>query len=183
MLLLWCCPFKIQKDERAGLQFNSPDYLSLLLTPLRIRWTIPLNSGLEFFPCIYFLPSAGKITPAKWWKRLKILELEKEKLGGGDFSNWIWVLLPAPLPVVVHSTQQPENSHSHNRLCHSTAPVPSGVATKKIKQHRRKCHLSFNILWIADSEGDRGRVVAESYGVHYVPSDNLSSYNLLSYKL
>jgi hypothetical protein len=34
--------FKIQKEKRAGLQFTSTDYLSLLLTPLRIRWTIPL---------------------------------------------------------------------------------------------------------------------------------------------
>jgi hypothetical protein len=43
MLLLWWCPFKIQKEKRAGLQFIRTDYLSLLLTPPRIRWTIPLN--------------------------------------------------------------------------------------------------------------------------------------------
>jgi hypothetical protein len=30
------------KRKRAGLQFTRTDYLSLLLTPLRIRWTIPL---------------------------------------------------------------------------------------------------------------------------------------------
>jgi hypothetical protein len=42
MLLLWWCPFKTQKEKRAGLQFTSTDYLSLLLTPLRICWTIPL---------------------------------------------------------------------------------------------------------------------------------------------
>jgi hypothetical protein len=41
LLLLWC-PFKIQKEKLAGLQFISTDYLSLVLTPLRIRWTIPL---------------------------------------------------------------------------------------------------------------------------------------------
>ncbi len=45
MLLLWWCPFKIQKEKRAGLQFTSPDYLSSLLTPLRIRWTIPLRQS------------------------------------------------------------------------------------------------------------------------------------------
>ncbi len=44
MLLLWWCPFKIQKEKRAGLQFTSTDYLRLLLTPLRIRWTLPLKS-------------------------------------------------------------------------------------------------------------------------------------------
>jgi hypothetical protein len=44
----WWCPFKIQKEKRAGLQFTSTDYLSLLLTPLRIRWTIPLT---YFFSC------------------------------------------------------------------------------------------------------------------------------------
>ncbi len=43
LLLLWWCPFKIQKEKRAGLQFTSTDYLALLLTPLRIRWTIPLS--------------------------------------------------------------------------------------------------------------------------------------------
>jgi hypothetical protein len=36
-------PFKIQKEKRAGLQFTSTDFLSLLLTPPRIRWTIPLK--------------------------------------------------------------------------------------------------------------------------------------------
>jgi hypothetical protein len=50
MLLLWWCPFKIQKEKRAGLQFTITDYLSLSLTPLRIRWTIPL---------IYTSPSQG----------------------------------------------------------------------------------------------------------------------------
>ncbi len=36
-------PLKFKKKKRAGLQFISTDYLSLLLTPLRIRWTIPLS--------------------------------------------------------------------------------------------------------------------------------------------
>ncbi len=45
MLLLWWCPLKIQKEKRAGLQFTGSDYLSSLLTPLRIRWTIPLRQS------------------------------------------------------------------------------------------------------------------------------------------
>ncbi len=43
MLLLWWCPFKIQNEKWPGLQFTRTDYLSLGLTPLRIRWTIPLK--------------------------------------------------------------------------------------------------------------------------------------------
>jgi hypothetical protein len=46
MVFCYSCdgaPFKIQKEKRAGLQFTSKDYLSLLLTPPRIRWTIPLT--------------------------------------------------------------------------------------------------------------------------------------------
>jgi hypothetical protein len=38
------CPFKNQKEKWPGLQFTRTDYLSILLTPLRIRWTIPLIS-------------------------------------------------------------------------------------------------------------------------------------------
>ncbi len=44
MLLLWWCPFKIQKEKWASFQFTSTDYLSLVLIPLRIRWTITLSS-------------------------------------------------------------------------------------------------------------------------------------------
>jgi hypothetical protein len=36
-------PLKLKKEKLAGLQFTNTDYLSLLLTPLRIRWTIPLR--------------------------------------------------------------------------------------------------------------------------------------------
>jgi hypothetical protein len=46
MLFLWLFPFKIQKQKLAGLQFTSTDYLSLFLTPLRIRWTIPLRKEI-----------------------------------------------------------------------------------------------------------------------------------------
>jgi hypothetical protein len=49
MLLLWWCPIKIQKEKLPGLQFMTTDYLSLVLTPLRIRWTIPLR------PFVYFI--------------------------------------------------------------------------------------------------------------------------------
>ncbi len=44
MFLLWWCPFQIWKEKWAGLQFTSTDYLSIVLTPVRIRWTIPLTS-------------------------------------------------------------------------------------------------------------------------------------------
>jgi hypothetical protein len=43
MLLVRWCPFKIQKEIRTCLQFTSTDYLCLLLTNCRIRFTIPLN--------------------------------------------------------------------------------------------------------------------------------------------
>ncbi len=43
MSLLWWCPFKSWKEKRADLQFTSTDYLSIVLTPVRIRWTIPLR--------------------------------------------------------------------------------------------------------------------------------------------
>ncbi len=43
LILLWWYPFKIQKEKWAGLQFTSTDYLCSLLTPLRIRWTVPLS--------------------------------------------------------------------------------------------------------------------------------------------
>jgi hypothetical protein len=49
MLLLWWCPFKIQKEKWPGLQFTKTDYLSVVLTPLRICWTIPLRSLQRIF--------------------------------------------------------------------------------------------------------------------------------------
>ncbi len=49
MLLLWLCPIKIQKEIWAGLHFTITDYLSIVSTPLRILWTIPLR---KFSYCI-----------------------------------------------------------------------------------------------------------------------------------
>ncbi len=49
MLLLWWCPLKLKKEKRAGLQFTSTDYLSLVLTPLSSCLTIPLTSFNIFF--------------------------------------------------------------------------------------------------------------------------------------
>jgi hypothetical protein len=46
ILLLWWCPFRIKKEKLVGLQFTSTDYLSLVLNPLRIRWTVPLRSSI-----------------------------------------------------------------------------------------------------------------------------------------
>jgi hypothetical protein len=38
-------PLKFKKKEKwAGIQFTSTDYLSLVFTPLRISWIIPLSS-------------------------------------------------------------------------------------------------------------------------------------------
>ncbi len=51
MLLLWWCPFKIQKEKWAGLQFTSTDGMSLVSTPLRIRWTIPLKMHGTLIGC------------------------------------------------------------------------------------------------------------------------------------
>jgi hypothetical protein len=39
-------PLKFQKKHAVGLQFTSTDYLSLVLSPLRIRKTIPLTRVL-----------------------------------------------------------------------------------------------------------------------------------------
>jgi hypothetical protein len=36
-------PLKFKKENGRASRFTSTDYLSLLLTPLRIRWTIPLK--------------------------------------------------------------------------------------------------------------------------------------------
>jgi hypothetical protein len=56
MLLLWWCPFKIQKEKRAGLQFSSTDFLSKVSTPLRIRWTIPfIHTSL--LPVVFLQPN------------------------------------------------------------------------------------------------------------------------------
>jgi hypothetical protein len=49
--MVLCCscdgvPLK-EKEKLTGLQFTSTDYLSLVLTPLRIRWTIPLRIGTK----------------------------------------------------------------------------------------------------------------------------------------
>jgi hypothetical protein len=46
--------FKIQKEKWLGLQFTRTDYLSLVLTHLRIRWTIPLKTNLL---CLDHMPT------------------------------------------------------------------------------------------------------------------------------
>jgi hypothetical protein len=67
MLLLWWCPFKIQKEKWAGLQFNSTDYLSLVLyLPLlefvgtiRNRWFI--ETGLDAVQYCPWVISNGRV--------------------------------------------------------------------------------------------------------------------------
>jgi hypothetical protein len=39
---------KSSKEKRARLQFTSTDYASLVLTTLKIRWTIPLSDESYF---------------------------------------------------------------------------------------------------------------------------------------
>jgi hypothetical protein len=48
---------KIQKLKPLGLQFTSTDYLSIVSTPLRIRWTIPLSRLLSIFLWWFFVHS------------------------------------------------------------------------------------------------------------------------------
>ncbi len=77
MFFLWWCPFKIWKEKWAGLQFTSTDYLSIVLTPVRIRWTIPLSYGGKnkqcrgaLFPTIFWLCLCQKFwTISRWiWR-------------------------------------------------------------------------------------------------------------------
>ncbi len=42
-------PLKFKKEIWPGLQFTRTDYLSLVLTPLRIRWSIPLSAVETFW--------------------------------------------------------------------------------------------------------------------------------------
>jgi hypothetical protein len=76
MLPLWWCPFKIKKEKLGGLQFFSTDYLSLVLTPLRIRWTIPLSGEIH------------KDTPEAW---LRESEVAQQVVKFGLFSNIVSV--------------------------------------------------------------------------------------------
>ncbi len=52
------------KRKLVGLQFTSTDYLSLLLTPLRIRWTLPISNKIK-------VPEEKKIPGfTKWQEEL-----------------------------------------------------------------------------------------------------------------
>ncbi len=107
-LLLWWCPFKIQTEKRAGLQFTSTDYLSQILTPLRIRRTIPLRyseqnwasahspyftlfsiyvgggkvqqkSFRAFLDCLYLLGWGGKISSCRTGPARPIISVNHSK--------------------------------------------------------------------------------------------------------
>jgi hypothetical protein len=43
-----CDGVPLKYKKRRGLQFTSTDYLSIVSTPLRIRWTIPLSFVFVF---------------------------------------------------------------------------------------------------------------------------------------
>ncbi len=61
MLLLGWCPFKIQKEKWAGLQFTSADGMSLVSTPLKIRWTICSNESNAIIIGVYFNASHAEV--------------------------------------------------------------------------------------------------------------------------
>ncbi len=72
MLLLWWCPFKIQKEKWPGLQLTRTDYLSLVMTPFRIRWTIPLSwpgAGAETLIFRLQLRLQPKVPAPQHWLR------------------------------------------------------------------------------------------------------------------
>jgi hypothetical protein len=46
-LCSYCDGVPLKFKKKNGLQFTSTDYLSLLLTPLRIHWTIPLTVSIS----------------------------------------------------------------------------------------------------------------------------------------
>ncbi len=52
MLLSWWWPFEIRYKKLPGLQFSITDHMSLLPTPHRLRWTIPLSSGESDFTAV-----------------------------------------------------------------------------------------------------------------------------------
>ncbi len=66
MLLLWWCPFKIQKENLAGLQITSTDYLSIVLTPVRIRWTVPLRDCIKIDPSCFSKSKSARIDQDIW---------------------------------------------------------------------------------------------------------------------
>jgi hypothetical protein len=62
--------------KRAGLQFTSTDYLSIALTPVRIRWTVPLK------------PFSG------------IIQYNVEKVGRFLFYLALAIIILSSLPIV-----------------------------------------------------------------------------------
>ncbi len=62
MVLCFFCdgvPLKFDKKNKAGLQFTSTDYLSIVLTPGRIRRTVPLKDCRTRFKDRPFLGIVG----------------------------------------------------------------------------------------------------------------------------
>jgi hypothetical protein len=92
MLSLWWCPFK--KKKWPCLQFTKTDYLSLVLTPVRIRWRIPLKSHL--FSVVFSTLREGcgnfwkVFTYSTWWIHIKISILwrKPEDKIVADFFAW-----------------------------------------------------------------------------------------------
>ncbi len=79
MLLLWWCP-QYKKEKQAGLQLTNMDQMSLVSTPLRIRWTISLWQSCHPVPClqwgIYLIVQGAIVVFGEvWiWKRESSLD-------------------------------------------------------------------------------------------------------------
>jgi hypothetical protein len=73
MFLLWWCPFKIWKEKRADLQFTSTDYLSIVLTPVRIRWTVPLKTVLQNMQLTSFIYCTWSCLKYLWFLQWLLL--------------------------------------------------------------------------------------------------------------
>ncbi len=71
---------KNSKRKTGGLQFTRTDYLSLLLTPLRIRWTIPLMYVVILKLATMLAPPVLVRSPLLLLRPLRIYRLELPQL-------------------------------------------------------------------------------------------------------
>jgi hypothetical protein len=97
-------PLKIKKEKWPGLQFTRTNYLSLVLTPLRIHWKIPLNGLFKPFNFIFiscFVPCSNVRCRALSKKSTKLILFLYYTTGGtglrrrfckSDSISWIPIL-------------------------------------------------------------------------------------------
>jgi hypothetical protein len=94
MLLSWWCNFKIQYKELAGLQFSIKDCFSLVLTPVRMRWTIPLVTisrleGEGYGECTVEY-SDFPLDQLLWPEIWKMALLRGEIISSENRSHWVF---------------------------------------------------------------------------------------------